>query len=58
MSSVQQYLIILLHPSHLIEVAMPPPVKIPTRTLGHDGPEVAAIGFGLMGLSIAYGKVE
>ncbi|KAM0227468.1 hypothetical protein ACHAPO_011530 [Fusarium lateritium] len=34
------------------------PVKLPTRQLGHDGPEVAAIGFGLMGLSIAYGKVD
>ena len=52
-----QYLIILLHLSHLIVVAMAP-VKLPTRKLGHDGPEVAAVGFGPMGLSIAYGKVE
>ncbi|KAM6512083.1 hypothetical protein FALCPG4_017069 [Fusarium falciforme] len=34
------------------------PVKLPTRKLGRDGPEVAAMGFGLMGLSIAYGKID
>ncbi|KAM5344640.1 hypothetical protein ACJ41O_013175 [Fusarium nematophilum] len=37
---------------------MAPPVKLPTRKLGHNGPEVAAIGLGLMGLSVAYGKVD
>ncbi|KIH94866.1 hypothetical protein SPBR_03798 [Sporothrix brasiliensis 5110] len=31
------------------------PVKIPARRLGRDGPEIAAVGFGLMGLSVAYG---
>ena len=36
---------------------MTPPVKLPTRKLGNNGPEVTAIGFGLMGLSIAYGSV-
>jgi hypothetical protein len=37
---------------------MTPPVNLPTRKLGRNGPEVAAIGFGMMGLSIGYGKVE
>ncbi|EAQ88738.1 hypothetical protein CHGG_05357 [Chaetomium globosum CBS 148.51] len=36
---------------------MAPPVKLPTRKLGRDGPEITAIGFGLMGLSTAYGSV-
>jgi hypothetical protein len=36
---------------------MAPPVKLPTRKLGKDGPEISAIGFGLMGLSTAYGSV-
>ena len=36
---------------------MAPPTKIPTRRLGRNGPEVAAVGFGLMGLSLAYGAV-
>ncbi|KAK3296488.1 NADP-dependent oxidoreductase domain-containing protein [Chaetomium fimeti] len=36
---------------------MAPPVKLPTRKLGKNGPEVTAIGFGLMGLSTAYGSV-
>lgn len=30
-------------------------MSIPTRRLGKDGPTVPALGFGLMGLSIAYG---
>ncbi|KAL9038099.1 MAG: hypothetical protein Q9214_005417 [Letrouitia sp. 1 TL-2023] len=29
--------------------------SIPTRTLGKNGPKIPAMGFGLMGLSIAYG---
>ncbi|SCO88958.1 related to pyridoxine 4-dehydrogenase [Fusarium oxysporum] len=37
---------------------MASPVKLPTRKLGRNGPEVAAIGLGLMGLSIGYGKVD
>ncbi|TLD04477.1 uncharacterized protein PgNI_11924 [Pyricularia grisea] len=36
---------------------MAPPAHIPTRRMGKDGPEVACIGFGLMGLSSAYGAV-
>lgn len=31
---------------------------IPTRQLGHNGPKVQAIGFGLMGLSSFYGTAE
>ncbi|KAL1889871.1 hypothetical protein Sste5346_008595 [Sporothrix stenoceras] len=31
------------------------PATIPTRKLGRDGPAIPAVGFGLMGLSIAYG---
>ena len=31
--------------------------QLPTRKLGRDGPEVTAIGFGLMGLASAYGKI-
>ncbi|KAL2022151.1 hypothetical protein VTK56DRAFT_5980 [Thermocarpiscus australiensis] len=34
---------------------MAPPASLPTRRLGRDGPEISAIGLGLMGLSIAYG---
>ena len=35
--------------------ADPNSIKLPTRKLGKHGPEVGAIGFGLMGLSFAYG---
>ncbi|KAF4470235.1 alcohol dehydrogenase [Fusarium albosuccineum] len=34
------------------------PVALPTRKLGKDGPEVVALGFGLMGLSAGYGTPE
>jgi aryl-alcohol dehydrogenase-like predicted oxidoreductase len=34
---------------------MSTPHKIPTRQLGKDGPQVPSLGFGLMGLSVAYG---
>lgn len=37
---------------------MAPPKKLPTRQLGKDGPQVTALGFGLMGLSIFYGKKQ
>lgn len=30
--------------------------KLSTRKLGKNGPEVTAIGYGLMGLSAFYGK--
>ncbi|KAK0671309.1 NADP-dependent oxidoreductase domain-containing protein [Cercophora samala] len=36
---------------------MAPPAKLPTRKLGRNGPDIPAIGFGLMGLSTAYGSV-
>lgn len=32
--------------------------QLPTRKLGKNGPEVVAEGFGLMGLSVFYGKAE
>lgn len=35
---------------------MPP--QLPTRRLGKHGPQVPALGFGLMGLSAFYGKAE
>ena len=36
---------------------MAPPVTLPTRRLGNNGPEITALGLGLMGLSTAYGSV-
>lgn len=32
--------------------------QLPTRKLGKNGPEITALGFGLMGLSAYYGKPE
>lgn len=37
---------------------MAPSTKLQTRKLGKEGPEVCALGFGLMGLSAFYGKPE
>ncbi|ORX33285.1 NADP-dependent oxidoreductase domain-containing protein, partial [Kockovaella imperatae] len=31
---------------------------LPTRQLGKDGPHVTAMGIGLMGLSVFYGKAK
>ncbi|KAK3935160.1 NADP-dependent oxidoreductase domain-containing protein [Diplogelasinospora grovesii] len=36
---------------------MAPPAQLPTRKLGKNGPHIPAVGFGLMGLSVAYGSV-
>ncbi|KAH7147188.1 aldo/keto reductase [Dactylonectria estremocensis] len=35
---------------------MTPPATLPSRKLGKNGPKVTALGFGLMGLSVAYGS--
>lgn len=35
---------------------MAPPASLPARRLGKTGPEITALGVGLMGLSVAYGK--
>ncbi|KAK6223038.1 aldo/keto reductase [Colletotrichum tabaci] len=35
---------------------MSPPASLPARRLAKTGPEITAIGVGLMGLSVAYGK--
>jgi aryl-alcohol dehydrogenase-like predicted oxidoreductase len=31
---------------------------LPTRQLGKSGPKVSALGFGAMGLSASYGKIQ
>ncbi|KAK3934692.1 NADP-dependent oxidoreductase domain-containing protein [Diplogelasinospora grovesii] len=36
---------------------MVPPVSLPTRRLGNNGPQISAVGLGLMGLSLAYGTI-
>ncbi|KAK2012822.1 aldo/keto reductase [Colletotrichum eremochloae] len=35
---------------------MSPPASLPVRRLGKSGPEITALGLGLMGLSAGYGK--
>ncbi|KZL82175.1 aldo keto reductase [Colletotrichum incanum] len=35
---------------------MLPPASLPVRRLGKTGPEITALGVGMMGLSVAYGK--
>ncbi|KAI1081159.1 Aldo/keto reductase-like protein [Whalleya microplaca] len=35
---------------------MTPPRQLPTRQLGKAGPQIPSLGFGMMGLSVAYGK--
>ncbi|KAI0520853.1 Aldo/keto reductase [Xylaria bambusicola] len=37
---------------------MAPPAQTLTRKLGNEGPEIPATGFGLMGISLAYGAAE
>ncbi|CAG1960988.1 unnamed protein product [Fusarium graminearum] len=37
---------------------MAPPAQLPLRQLTKNGPKIPAVGFGLMGLSIAYGAAE
>ncbi|KAH6968857.1 hypothetical protein HG530_006173 [Fusarium avenaceum] len=37
---------------------MAPPAQLPLRQLAKNGPKIPAIGFGMMGLSVAYGKPE
>ena len=34
-----------------------PAQSVPLRKLGKNGPSIPALGFGLMGLSVAYGTV-
>ncbi|KAI2611133.1 Aldo/keto reductase-like protein [Hypoxylon fragiforme] len=36
---------------------MSPPRTLPTKPLGKSGPQVPRLGFGLMGMSVAYGTV-
>ena len=33
-------------------------VDLPSRQLGKNGPKVSCLGFGAMGLSASYGKVD
>jgi aryl-alcohol dehydrogenase-like predicted oxidoreductase len=37
---------------------MAPPAQLPLRQLAKNGPKIPAIGFGMMGLSIAYGMPQ
>jgi len=39
-------------------MASPPQAKLPTRKLGKTGVDIPAMGFGLMGMSTAYGPIE
>ncbi|RMZ87075.1 hypothetical protein DV736_g5700, partial [Chaetothyriales sp. CBS 134916] len=33
-------------------------IRLPTRKLGKNGPEITGIGYGFMGLSVFYGKIK
>ncbi|KAI5462879.1 NADP-dependent oxidoreductase domain-containing protein [Mariannaea sp. PMI_226] len=37
---------------------MAPPAQLPLRKLGNNGPSIPAVGFGLMGISVAYGSTD
>lgn len=44
------------HDNHIHLTSKMASQRLPTRQLGKNGPQVPALGFGLMELSVAYGK--